>query len=185
MWSWLKQRIKHDSICGDDGSYLQKTSFHHHCELMKKALVTPLFKKGNHSDPVNYHPISLTSVCCKLLEYNIIIYSNITSHLSEHYVLSDAQFELWHRNLTELWLLCTIHDFASNLNNKNRLILITHCLLKLKLNFYDIKYQAYWWISSFSSKQMHCVVYSCHISAPFDVISGIPQDTVLDPLFFW
>ena len=26
---------------------------------------------------------------------------------------------------------------------------------------------------------MKCVVYSGHISAPFDVISGIPQDTVL------
>ena len=56
----------------------------------KKALVTPLFKKGNRNNPVNYRPISLTSVCCKLLER--IIYSNIISHLNEHNILSDAQF---------------------------------------------------------------------------------------------
>ena len=40
----------------------------------KKAVVTPLFKKGNRIDPANYRPISLTSVCCKLLEH--IIHSN-------------------------------------------------------------------------------------------------------------
>jgi len=45
----------------------------------KTALVTPLFKKGNSSDPSNYHPISLTSVCYKVFEH--IIYSNIMSHL--------------------------------------------------------------------------------------------------------
>ena len=141
-----------------------------------------MFKKGNHSDPVNYHPISLTSVCCKLLE--CIIYSKTMFHLSEHNNLSDAQFGFWHRLLTELWLLHIIHDFASNLNGKNKLILVFHCLLKLiiKLNFYDIKHQAYP-----LSKQMQCVAYSSsysgHLSGPFDVISGIPQDTVLGPLF--
>jgi len=41
----------------------------------KTALVTPLFKKGSRSNPTNYHPISLTSICCKLLEH--IVYSNV------------------------------------------------------------------------------------------------------------
>ena len=110
----------------------------------KKALVTPLFKKGNRNNPVNYRPISLTSVCCKLLER--IIYSNIISHLNEHNILSDAQFGFRHRHSAELQLLHTVHDLAFNLNNKKQtdaILLdlskafdkVSHCLLKLKLNF--------------------------------------------------
>src|SRR6218665_1274627 len=31
----------------------------------RDALIVPLFKKGNRSDPGNYRPVSLTSVVCK------------------------------------------------------------------------------------------------------------------------
>ena len=34
----------------------------------KHGNVTPIFKKGNKSDPGNYRPISLTSQICKVLE---------------------------------------------------------------------------------------------------------------------
>ena len=33
--------------------------------------ITPVFKKGDRGDPSNYRPISLTSVCCKILEHII------------------------------------------------------------------------------------------------------------------
>ena len=159
----------------------------------RKALVTPLFKKGNRNDPTNYRPISLTSICCKLLEH--IIYSNIMSHLNEHNILSDAQFGFRHKHSAELQLLRTIHDFAFNLNNKKQTDIIlldfskafdkvSHRLLKLKLNFYGIKDQAYRWISSFLSKRTQCVVCGGHVSAPIDVVSGVPQGTVLGPLLF-
>ena len=35
----------------------------------KAANVTPVYKKGKRTDPSNYRPISLTSVCCKTLEH--------------------------------------------------------------------------------------------------------------------
>jgi hypothetical protein len=37
-------------------------------EDWKSANVTPIFKKGAKSEPGNYQPVSLTSICCKLLE---------------------------------------------------------------------------------------------------------------------
>ena len=44
------------------------------------ALVTAIFKKGNKSNPVNYRPISLTCICCKIMEH--IILSHMAKHLS-------------------------------------------------------------------------------------------------------
>ena len=34
-----------------------------------KAFVTAVFKRGNKSDLSNYRPISLTSICCKVMEH--------------------------------------------------------------------------------------------------------------------
>ena len=114
----------------------------------KTALVMPLFKKGSKSDPSNYRPISLTSVCCKVLEH--IIYSNIMSHLENLNILSDSQFGFCTKRSAEQLLLHTIHDFALNLNNKTQtdsILLdfckvfdkVSHRLLLHKLDHYGIR----------------------------------------------
>jgi len=114
----------------------------------KTALVMPVFKKGSKSDPSNYRPISLTSVCCKVLEH--IIYSNIMSHLENLNILSDSQFGFRTKRSAEQLLLHTIHDFALNLNNKTQtdsILLdfckvfdkVSHRLLLHKLDHYGIR----------------------------------------------
>ena len=124
----------------------------------KTAMVTPLFKKGSRSNPTNYRPISLTSICCKLLEH--IIYSNIMSHLHLYNILSSVQFGFREKHSAELQLLCTIHDFALNLNHSETtdVILLDFCKafdkvshrhLQLKLEYYGINNSVLQWISSF------------------------------------
>ena len=44
----------------------------------KQALITPVFKKGDRSDPKNYHPVSLTSIVCKTMEH--VLTSQIMHH---------------------------------------------------------------------------------------------------------
>ena len=56
----------------------------------KKAVVIPLFKKGDSSSVVNYRPVSLCSVICKIMES--IINSKIIDFLNVQQVLSDKQF---------------------------------------------------------------------------------------------
>ena len=56
----------------------------------KASNISPIFKKGSHSDPLNYRPISLTSVCSKSMER--IIVSAIQDYLDHNDILSPAQF---------------------------------------------------------------------------------------------
>ena len=45
----------------------------------KTANITPIFKKGCHSSPGNYRPVSITSVVCKILES--VIRDEMLGHL--------------------------------------------------------------------------------------------------------
>jgi hypothetical protein len=55
----------------------------------RSANVTPIFKKGPKSDLGNYCPVSLTSVCCKLLES--ILRDALMSHLTANSLLNQSQ----------------------------------------------------------------------------------------------
>ena len=59
-------------------------------EYLKKACVTPLFKKGNPEDPLNYRTISATSPLSKVFEKAFS--SQITSFLEREQLLSASQF---------------------------------------------------------------------------------------------
>ena len=48
----------------------------------KEANIIPLFKKGSRNKSVNYRPVSLTSVICKLLE--TIIRDHMMDFLIKH-----------------------------------------------------------------------------------------------------
>ena len=50
-----------------------------------RANVVPIFKKGDRHNPSNYRPISLTSICCKVMEH--ILYHSIMKHLEDNHIL--------------------------------------------------------------------------------------------------
>ena len=55
----------------------------------RSANVTPIYKKGDRTDPGNYRPVSLTSQVCKVLES--IVRKHILQHLDANNILSDKQ----------------------------------------------------------------------------------------------
>ena len=60
-----------------------------------KACVSPIFKKGNKSDPINYRPISLTCIL-QMMEH--IVASSLSKHLDSNKILYDRKnfrFPLW------------------------------------------------------------------------------------------
>ena len=55
----------------------------------KLANVTPIFKKGDKSQPGNYRPISLTSIVCKLMES--IIRDNMVKFFEDNDIINNTQ----------------------------------------------------------------------------------------------
>ena len=53
------------------------------------ANITPLFKKGSKSEAVNYRPVSLTSVCCKIMEG--ILRDELMVYFYENNLISKSQ----------------------------------------------------------------------------------------------
>lgn len=54
-----------------------------------KTPVTAIHKRNLKSNPANYRPVSLTSLCCKVMEH--IILSHIAKHLAANNILIDHQ----------------------------------------------------------------------------------------------
>ena len=55
----------------------------------REATITPIHKKGSKNLDVNYRPVSITSILCKLMES--IIRDKIVNHLDQNKILSDKQ----------------------------------------------------------------------------------------------
>ena len=83
-----------------------------------KALVTAVHKKDNKSLPSNYRPISLTSICCKVMEH--VVLSHMAKHLSKNSILIDEQHGFRQRFSCETQLISTIHDWAKTINIRSQ-----------------------------------------------------------------
>ena len=59
-------------------------------EDWKRAIVSPIHKKGSKSVAENYRPISLTAILCKLMEK--FVRSAILQHLLDNKLISKRQF---------------------------------------------------------------------------------------------
>ena len=80
----------------------------------RQAYATPTFKNGDRSSPANYRPISLTSVCSKVMEH--ILHSQVIKHLEAHGILSDQPHGFQKRRSCESQLILTLQDLAAGMD---------------------------------------------------------------------
>ena len=162
-------------------------------EEWRKAWIVPIYKKGDKHLPGNYRPVSLTSITCKVLEH--VIHSSIMSHFDQHNILCDNQHGFRKKRPCETQLIVTIQDIAKNLSKGRQVDIILldfakafdkvpHARLLHKLDFYSVRGNINKWISSFlGDRKQQVLLENCHSSSA-EVLSGVPQGTVLGPLLF-
>ena len=164
--------------------------------IWRTAHVCPIYKKGKKSEAINYRPVSLTCIACKLMEH--VVTSNIMAHVDRNNILNplqhgfrtlglscDTQMVEFVDNITknldsgkQIDCLIFIMDFSKAFDK------VSHCLLVHKLDHYGIRGKTNTWIQNFLKDRKQSVVVEGVTSEYISVQSGVPQGSVLGSSLF-
>ena len=162
-------------------------------DIFKLAYITPIHKGGSKFKPENYRPVSLTSHIMKVFER--VLKVNIMKHLINHKLLNQGQHGFVPGRSTQSQLLqhyCDIYEALMEgvridtvyLDFSKAFDKVNHKILLQKLVKHKIKGKIGKWICEFLRNRKYKVVANGEMSELQDVLSGVPQGTVLAAILF-
>ena len=160
----------------------------------KLAKILPIPKKGNSlSDPNNFRPISLLSCLGKCFEK--IILWRLNDFEAEKQVIIHQQFGFRSRHSTthQIMRITESSAFGFNKNRSSGIVLLDlkhafdsvwhdgliHKLMQYNYPIYLIKL-----LHSYLNDRTAYVSFNFHCSIPFNVLSGVPQGSLIAPHLF-
>ena len=149
--------------------------------LMKRANIIPVHKGSSLGLPKNYCPIALTSHLIKVFEK--IIRTAIVSYMERNNLFNPSQhgFRHGHSCLSQL---IAHYDQVLQLLEEGKTSMVDFMVTLRKIEKLGIGGKIGSWIYAFITNRVQQVLVAGARSRPCDVISGVPQGSVLGPLLF-
>ena len=161
--------------------------------VLKVARVVPIFKSGCHTSINNYRPISNLSTINKIFE--ILTYNRMVSFINNFHLISKFQHGFMRDSSTTLAIFRFVNDVLKAMNNKRFVIAlfldlrkafdtVDHGILMHKMQLFGFRGVVNKFISSYLNNRKQFVNIDHYVSRNLDINIGVPQGSVLGPLFF-
>ena len=159
----------------------------------KKSKIIPLHKKDDLLDPKNYRPVAIVRILSKILER--IVFNQLISYLNENNLLhpNHHAYRAEHNTSTALiqmydsWLQAVEAGELAGvclLDMSAAFDVVDHTLLIQKLSLYGLDDDSLSWIRSYLSGRSQSVIIEGCLSKLLQVETGVPQGSILGPLFY-
>lgn len=159
----------------------------------KVARVVPLFKSGKITDLDNYRPISILPVASKILER--AVHTQLYKYLTVYRYLSPYQCGFRKNHSTETAAIVFTDSVRRNMDQglltgsvfidlRKAFDTIDQSVLLNKLTKYGVNDLELEWFNNYLSRRSQVVCLGNVASEQCQVLSGVPQGSILDPLLF-
>jgi len=160
---------------------------------LKIAKIKPIFKKGNKELCENYRPISLLPALSKILEK--VMLKQINNHFTENNLYYDSQYGFRKKHSTEHALIEFTDQIITSLDNNETPTSIfidltkafdclDHDILLHKLKHYGLEDKALKLCTHYLTNRKQYIKLPEASSDLLNIDTGVPQGSILGPLFF-
>ena len=162
-------------------------------DQMKIARVIRLFKSGDNNLFTNYRSVSVLPIFPKLFER--VVYNRLIKYFDKYDILFNNQFGFRKNHSPSLALLNLLDKITSAIDQEKYTTgvfldlskafhTVNHSILFDKLEYYGIRGLALEWIKNYFCNRVQYVEYDGTSSSPGTIKCGVPQGSILGPLFF-
>ena len=162
-------------------------------DAFKLSKVIPLFKKGDSSLLVNYRPISLLPTISKVFER--VIHDQIYEYFNQFNLLAEQQYGFRKQHSTEYAAIKLIDHVSKEMEAgktptsvyidlSKAFDTLTFEVLLYKLKYYGVTDTAFDLLKSYLTNRKQYVVFDGCQSEHVEIYTGVPQGSILGPLFF-
>ena len=162
-------------------------------DAFKTSKVTPLYKKGDKTDLNNYRPISILPTISKVFEQ--VIHVQLYDYFCKNNLLCEQQYGFRSKHSTELATIKLV-DFLVKSMDENKIPgaiyldlskafdTLNFNILINKLKFYGITGTPLKLLENYLRNRHQFVAFKNTNSDLQEIRTGIPQGSILGPLFF-